>query len=147
MVSPDGVTPSRMVCVSASVNLPLHHKVHKFSSGTGSPGWSRKKGSKTLVWWCYCCLVAFMLWLRSGYISREALNVYWTIGHARLCVCLSVCLSLAAFPHYCTDLDVTWWNGTGTRPLIAHYWADLQSVHCTGFVAMTTQRRTRNVSE
>jgi len=24
--------------VSASVNLPLHHKVQKFSSGTGSPG-------------------------------------------------------------------------------------------------------------
>jgi len=33
-----------MVSVSASVNLPLHHKVQKFSSGTGSPGWSRKKG-------------------------------------------------------------------------------------------------------
>jgi len=36
--------------VSASVNLPLHHKVQKFSSGTGSPGWSRKKGRKTV--WC-----------------------------------------------------------------------------------------------
>ena len=35
--SPDGVAPSRMIGVSASVNLPLHHKVHKFSSGTGSP--------------------------------------------------------------------------------------------------------------
>ena len=41
-----------MVGVSASVNLPLHHKVHKFSSGTGSPGWSRKKGHKTFVVWC-----------------------------------------------------------------------------------------------
>jgi len=49
LVSPDGVTPSRMVGVSASVNLPLHHKVQKFSSGTGSPGWSRKKGRKTAV--------------------------------------------------------------------------------------------------
>ena len=38
LVSPDGVAPSRMVCVSASINLPLHHKVQKFSSGTGSPG-------------------------------------------------------------------------------------------------------------
>jgi len=38
-----------MVSVSASVNLPLHHKVQKFSSGTGSPGWSRKKGRKTVV--------------------------------------------------------------------------------------------------
>jgi len=46
---PDGVAPSRMVGVSASVNLPLHHKVQKFSSGTGSPWWSRKKGRKTVV--------------------------------------------------------------------------------------------------
>jgi len=30
------------------------------------------------------------------------------IGHTRLYLCLSVCRSLAAFPHYCTDLDVTW---------------------------------------
>jgi len=37
MVSPDGVVPSRMVGVSASVNLPLHHKVQKFSSGTSLP--------------------------------------------------------------------------------------------------------------
>jgi len=49
LFSPDGVAPSRMVSVSASVNLPLHHKVQKFSSGTGSPGWSRKKGRKTVV--------------------------------------------------------------------------------------------------
>jgi len=38
--------------VSASVNLPLHHKVQKFSSGTGSPRWFRKKGRKTVV--CVC---------------------------------------------------------------------------------------------
>jgi len=53
----DGVVPSRMVGVFASVNLPLHHKVQKCSSGTGSPGWSRKKGHKTVVvwwwWWWY----------------------------------------------------------------------------------------------
>jgi len=30
------------------------------------------------------------------------------ISHGRLCVCVSVCLSLAAFPHYCMDPDVTW---------------------------------------
>ena len=42
----DGVAPSQMVGVSASVNLPLHHKVQKFFSGTGSPGWSWKKGRK-----------------------------------------------------------------------------------------------------
>jgi len=39
LVSPDGVAPSRMVSVSASLNVPLHHKVQKFSSGIGSPGW------------------------------------------------------------------------------------------------------------
>ena len=49
MVSLDGVAPSRIVCVSASVNLPLHHNVQKFSSGTSSPGWSPKKGHKTVV--------------------------------------------------------------------------------------------------
>jgi len=49
VTSLDGVAPIWMAGVSASVNLPLHHKVQKFSSGTGSPGWSRKKGRKTVV--------------------------------------------------------------------------------------------------
>jgi len=55
LVSPDGVVPSHMVSVFASVNLPLHHKVQKFSSGTGAPGWSWKKGRKMVVvwWWWY----------------------------------------------------------------------------------------------
>ena len=48
LLSPDGVAPSRTVDVSASVNLPLHHKAHKFSSGTGSPGWSRLTLNRTL---------------------------------------------------------------------------------------------------
>jgi len=37
-ISPDGMSPSQMVGVSASVNLPLNHKVQKFSSGTTHPG-------------------------------------------------------------------------------------------------------------
>ena len=56
LVSPDEAAPSRTVGVSASVNLPLHHKVQKFSSGTGSPGWSRKNGRKTTV-----CLVVYSM--------------------------------------------------------------------------------------
>jgi len=42
--------------VSASVYLPLHHKVQKFCSGTGSPRWSQEKGRKTVVAVCgeYC---------------------------------------------------------------------------------------------
>ena len=50
------------------------------------------------------------------------------IGHGRLCVCASVCLSIVTFPHYCTDSDVGWVNGRGCR-LVVHYWADLQSMH------------------
>jgi len=44
LINPDRVAPSWMICVSASVNLPLHHKVQKFSSGTGSPGVVQEKG-------------------------------------------------------------------------------------------------------
>jgi len=81
LVSPDGVAPSRVI-VSATVNLPLHHKVQKFSSGTGSPGWSRKKGRKTVV--CVVlsevilCLIVHVRWYypditphRSEEILRE----------------------------------------------------------------------------
>ena len=53
-VSPDGVAPIRMVSVSASVNLPLHHKVQRFCSGAGWPGWSQKKGRKMVVVWWSC---------------------------------------------------------------------------------------------
>jgi len=56
LISPDGVAPSRMVNVSASVNLPLHHKVQKFPFGTGSPGLSRKRGRKTVVVVVWCLL-------------------------------------------------------------------------------------------
>jgi len=48
--SPDGVAPSRIVSVSASVNLSLHHEVQKFSSGTGSLGGPGKRAVKRL--WC-----------------------------------------------------------------------------------------------
>jgi len=43
-------------------------------------------------------------------------------------VCISVCLSTAAFQHYCTDPDITWGDGREC-PIVVHYWADLQSVH------------------
>jgi len=52
LVGLDGVAPSRMVSVSASVSLPLHHEVQKFSSGTGSPMWTQKKVRKMVVVWC-----------------------------------------------------------------------------------------------
>ena len=57
LVNSDGMAPSRMINVSASVNLPLHHKVQRFSSCTGSPGWSQKKGRKMVV----CALILFKI--------------------------------------------------------------------------------------
>jgi len=65
----DGVAPSRMAGVPASVNLPLHHEVQKFSSGTGSPGWSWKKGRKTVVVcgvWLWC---EINVWKMSFFVS------------------------------------------------------------------------------
>jgi len=44
---------------------------------------------------------------------------------------VSVCLSLAAFPHYCTEPDVTWGNGRGC-PLVGRI-----CNRCMGFVAVT----------
>ena len=38
-----------MVGLSVSVNLPLHHKAQKFSSGTASREWSPIKGRKMVV--------------------------------------------------------------------------------------------------
>jgi len=61
------------------------------------------------------------------YISRESQttrNVLWS----RASVCVCVCLSAAACPHYCTDPSVTLGSGR-VYPLVVHYWADLQSVH------------------
>jgi len=52
-------------------------------------------------------------------------------------MCASLCLFLAAFPHYCMDHDVTWENGR-VCSLVVQYWADLQSVHafrCYGNIA------------
>ena len=76
LVSPDGVAPSRMV-LSASVNLPLHHKVQKFSSGTGLPGWFWKKGRKTVVVWCgglYCFKLVVCLQFLGSFSTVKALG-------------------------------------------------------------------------
>jgi len=62
-------------------------------------------------------------------------NVSWS----RASVCLSVWLSAAVHPHYCTDPDVTWRHGRGC-PLVAHCSADLHSGHglrCYGNITRT----------
>jgi len=53
--------------------------------------------------------------------------------------CLSVCLSIAAYPHYCTDPDVTCNSDRGC-PLVVHFRADLPSVYglrCYGNITRT----------
>ena len=63
-------------------------------------------------------------------------------GHEFTAVRVSVCLSLAAFPHYCTDPDVTWGIGR-VCPLVVHYWVDLQSVHGLRCYGNTMEMRGR----
>ena len=70
-----------MVNVSASVDLPLRHKVQKFSSGTGSPGWSRKEGRKTVVcMYLHSQPTAYLL------ASCETLR-YFTVAGSSCCCC------------------------------------------------------------
>jgi len=57
-------------------------------------------------------------------------------GYGRLCLYV-----LAAFPHYCTDPDVAWGNGMAC-PLVAHYCADLRSLHgfrCSDNIALNAK--------
>jgi len=77
LVSPDGVAPSRTVDVSTSVNLPLRHEVQKFSSGTGSPRWSRKKGRKTVVVvvWCSILQLSHAACLLTGVLTLTVHSV------------------------------------------------------------------------
>ena len=81
MLSPDGVASSRFVCVFAFVNLPLHHKVQKFSSDTGSPGWSWKKAIKLLecggfVAFCvflpFCSCIICICCIRRNFFSTKS---------------------------------------------------------------------------
>jgi len=55
-------------------------------------------------------------------------GVYGVVDDEICILVMRVCLSLAAFPHYCMDPGVTWGNGRRC-PLVVHYWADLQLVH------------------
>jgi len=108
------------------------------------------KISLTKVQQCWIKISYWLRWLvnASGVIYlwtvSTSLHLAWCVADAKcivvkdVCVfvCLSVCLSLAAFPHYCTDPDVTWGNGTGCL-LVVHYIGRICNYWCTGFVDMT----------
>jgi len=61
-------------------------------------------------------------WLLRVRCSRG--EIYILVTAVCVSLCVSVCLPLAAFPHYCTDPDVTWENDREC-PLVVHYWTDL----------------------
>ena len=67
-----------------------------------------------------------ILYIFTFCVRRSRSEMY--IGHGRLCVYVFVCLSLTAFPQYCTDMDVTW-GMVGVPYIVVYYWAGLQSVH------------------
>ena len=82
------------------------------------------------------------------------------IGHGRLCVCVSVCLSVCLFfadgtqtdrhrqsPHFHTTARTRMQVGGIIRGALQLCTIGWICSPCTGFVAITTQRRTRNVSE
>ena len=72
--------------------------------------------------------MAGLFWAVCRITFKCVLLEIFVVGCVELSVCLSMCLSAAACPHYCTNPVVTWGNGRGC-PLVVHYWADLQSVH------------------
>ena len=48
--------PARWLACLPLLIFPGTIKSRSFSSGTGSPGWSYKKGRKTVVCVCTCCV-------------------------------------------------------------------------------------------
>ena len=83
----------------------------------------------------------------TNYISLEAQlrrNVYWSGASVCLSVRLCICLSVPRrIPTLLPDPDVTYGNG---RECLLSTIGQICN-RCTGFVAITTQLRTRNVSE
>jgi len=109
MVSLDGVAPSRMVSVSASANLPLHHKVQKFSSGTSSPGWSRKKGHKmVVVWWCYKRISAPPKIQVTSFQTLSQTPTILLFYHSTFTVASARCI-VSVFPNFTFTFHTSWY--------------------------------------
>jgi len=111
LVSPDGVAPSWMVSVSAYVNLPLHHKVQKFSSGTGSHRWSRKRAVKRLRV-CVCvrvrvcvCVCNILQQVSTITITPEVAATHQTAADVRAPITLMQIKVKSIIPH-----EECWWG-------------------------------------
>jgi len=110
---------------------PIHYNMRR-------PQWPPRQckfSSRVIIFYSIVILCMFLL------------HFAWVVDDAKCIVvtrvCVSVCLSAAARPHYCTDPDVTWRSGRGC-PLVVHYWADLHSGH--GLRWCGNIMRTRNIS-
>jgi len=72
-----------MVDMTASVNLPLYHKIQKFSSGTGSPGWSRKMVVVVLV---VVVVVTLCSAIQMNFYRKIRTNKQTRNSYTRICV-------------------------------------------------------------
>jgi len=84
LVSPDGVAPSRMVGVSASVNLPLHHKVRSSLLAPADPGSPGKRAPKRLWWWWWQWTVENSVF---GAVSLWFFLCVWNISRTAEWIC------------------------------------------------------------
>ena len=90
-------------------------------------------------YWLYALRILLLLHFVLGI---PELNVLWWWPS----VCLSVCLSLTAFPHYCMDPDVTLGNGRAC-PLVVHYRVGGFAISARLSLLWQYTRLMRNVSE
>jgi len=70
LVSPDKVAPSRMVSVSASVNLPCTIKTRSFLLAPADLSGPGKRAIKRLWWWCGYLLTSFSQWQTNHLLVR-----------------------------------------------------------------------------
>jgi len=110
LVSPDGVAPSRMVSVSASVNLPVHHKVQKSLLAPAHPGGPGKRAVKWLWWWCdsdFLMLLSFIHCRGTEWRVICWCGVKKLHSNVRYIVCVILCsaYTLVLVPNY-----TAWWQ-------------------------------------
>jgi len=66
-----------MIGVSASVNLPLHHEVQKFSLALAHPGGPGKRAIKRLFWWWwYSQIIKMVVRCTAKSVSEDAEVTY-----------------------------------------------------------------------
>jgi len=83
---------------AASVSLPLHHKLQKFYSGTGSTGWSRKRAINGCV--CVCACV-YLLQVATSIHINYFLHLYWMQVEGAIFLCLPIMRKFNKVP--CTN--------------------------------------------